>query len=141
MKWSFSTRKVSAAGYVGLLDILTKAADKCGYAIALHGSLSRDMDVIAIPWKEKVTTPDKLVEVLSDAIGVSVDNISEWRAKPHGRASKVIHLGDGAYIDLSITPQSKWSVDVESVNPLSRSSHTSASYQERAAYLAMSASS
>ena len=39
--------------YAIMFEPLKKIAIKYGYNLVLHGSLNRDMDLIAIPWIEK----------------------------------------------------------------------------------------
>lgn len=84
--------------------------------IAVHGSMRRDLDVIAIPWVELATSPEELIA----AIGIAVGNPQEvhkpgW--KPHGRLSWSILLwnakrseqdvldGYVPWIDISVMPR------------------------------------
>lgn len=92
------------AGYVGLLTILSDVARKNGYALGLHGTLSRDMDVIAVPWNEWSTHPEALTKALAKAIAIDEVAIHGPELKPHGRLAYTLALGMGARIDLSITP-------------------------------------
>lgn len=67
---------------------LTKAriiARQEGYAIAIHGSLTRDFDVIAVPWTAEASSPKALVCRISFNTG--------WYAQRHdgGRAK----IGEG----------------------------------------------
>lgn len=92
-----------------LYQMLAREARAKGYALALHGSMGRDLDVIACPWTEEAIPAEELVEALRAAIdGFIVKNHSdEWKPaqKPHGRRAWVIHLtGSGTYIDLSVMP-------------------------------------
>jgi hypothetical protein len=87
-----------------------RAAARCeGYALAVHGSLARDLDLVAIPWVEDASEPDKLVKALCDA----VKRITGWghlaggppSAKPHGRIAYTIIASMSINIDLSIVPR------------------------------------
>jgi hypothetical protein len=94
--------------YMLLLQWLTDAANKCGYALGLHGSLNRDMDLIAAPWTEEAISADQLVTQLASAAGGWIDQGSleinpEFR--PHGRIAYTIQLGRGLYIDVSVMPR------------------------------------
>jgi hypothetical protein len=85
-----------------------------GYAIGLHGSAVRDIDLIAAPWTEDASDTETLVEAIIDAC----NRTSPWHlaflndhdgngiknAKPHGRRCWSIHLGGGVYVDLSVMP-------------------------------------
>ena len=96
------------AGYVGLLTILTETARAHGYALGLHGSLTRDMDLIAVPWTEDACDGETLVRALTAAI--HVDEVVLLATpppgqKPHGRVAYTILLGSGAFIDVSVMPR------------------------------------
>ena len=91
-----------------LLPPLRLAARGCGYAIAVHGSLCRDIDLIAVPWTEQADDEKLLVErllgVLAGFLGRAT--AQEWSDKPHGRRAVLIyHAGNGAEIDLSVMPR------------------------------------
>ncbi len=101
--------------YAVLYAGLREEAFKHGYALALHGSLQKDLDVVAVPWVEVVSDPDTLAKALCNrANGVIVDGsvrnefgifIRETnpKKKPHGRLAYTIHLGsDSGYVDLSV---------------------------------------
>lgn len=101
--------KVSPFFYAALYPKLQEAAKSCGYALAIHGSMMRDFDLVAIPWSEKVSDVQTLVKSMSDAIGwkpLKGDALGTYpqAGKPHGRLVYPIHLECGFYIDLSILP-------------------------------------
>lgn len=77
------------------------AHDK-GYALAVHGSLERDVDLIAVPWVDWAVSPLELAEHIAAALGGSV---LAPENKPLGRWACNIQA-DGWFklIDLSITP-------------------------------------
>lgn len=94
--------------YTLLLQWLTDAANKHGYALGLHGSMARDLDLIAAPWTEDAVCADQLISALVDAAGgfLRQDGLSvnpEFR--PHGRTAYAIQLGRGLYIDVSVMPR------------------------------------
>lgn len=64
---------------------LRERAKVLGYAIAVHGSLERDIDLIAAPWTVEVGP-----------------NLSH--PKPHGRLCWSWWIRNWTYIDLSILP-------------------------------------
>lgn len=82
-----------------------------GYAVAVHGSQLRDLDLIAVPWTESTPhSPKDVAEMIADAIPRTVVGKPEQR--PHGRVGFVIHpfshlqYGfDRWYIDLSVMPR------------------------------------
>ncbi len=79
-----------------------------GYAIAIHGSMQRDLDLVAIPWVEDADPKEKLIESLRKYIGgKNVDcKIGQPIEKPHGRLAYAITIGfsGNMYVDFSIMP-------------------------------------
>lgn len=107
-------------GYVSMLPKLVRAARAKGYALAVHGSLTRDLDLVAIPWTEEAAPALEVAQALIDASGGFIRERTEgpghpagWPGtrdpsqKPHGRLAWSIHLGGGPYIDLSVMPRCK----------------------------------
>ena len=98
--------------YLSLLPTIREVARKGGYAIGVHGSLTRDFDLIAVPWAERCVEP----EVLARRVELAVCRYPRreryhWKKvrenaaqKPHGRLAFSLYLGTYAYIDLSIVP-------------------------------------
>lgn len=102
------------AAYVGLYDMLRSIAIEKGYALAMHGSLARDMDLIAAPWTDDAIDPEELVLLFVEALGLvakegitllSPENEICNGIKPHGRKAWNIMLSSSSYIDLSIMPR------------------------------------
>lgn len=98
--------------YAALLPVITRTARDLGYAIGLHGSGQRDLDLIAFPWIESACQPAQLMEAICRAVD---GHIADWDIgkqpthKPHGRLGWSICLGErghwkGQYIDLSVAP-------------------------------------
>ena len=79
-----------------------------GYALAVHGSLSRDIDLIAIPWVEHAETAGFLANELCDCLKAFFGSCclqGEVGIKPHGRkAYSIILSNTNVWIDLSIMP-------------------------------------
>lgn len=96
-----------APGYVILYDRLKHVARQFGYCLAIHGSMIRDLDLVAIPWIKDAADAETLVDGLLKVIPDG--NISERHIveeKPHGRRAWVINIGTaGTYIDLSVMPK------------------------------------
>ena len=103
-------------------DILRKplrhVARRCGYALAEHGSLGFDIDLIAVPWRDSAVDPPYLVEQIRVAaeaiIGIceirkrDKDHVPE--KKPCGRLAWSLFLVPddpsllGPYLDISVFP-------------------------------------
>ena len=89
--------------YAALYPRLRQRARELGYALALHGSLAKDLDVLAVPWVEDAAAPHALVRALTEAAGGSCAD--PGTTMPHGRRAFTIRLGKtGGYVDLSIVP-------------------------------------
>lgn len=98
--------------YHELLPKLIYTARGLGYCIAIHGSMQRDLDLVAIPWTEDAVAPIDLWRALM----IAVNGFDDWgkyaetcmysKTMPHNRVALPIHLtnlgGNGPYIDLSI---------------------------------------
>lgn len=74
-----------------------------GYALAVHGSLHRDLDLIAVAWTEEADSPETLVEMLCK--WEELIHVGDWTEKPHGRRAVTLQTREYAKpIDLSIIP-------------------------------------
>lgn len=100
--------------YSQLLPRIRSAAKELGYAIAIHGTMQRDFDLLAVPWIEDADDPTKLVEAISAEVGGYIvgDRVDERgyvskkpAKRPHGRMSWNICWGGRAFIDLSVMPR------------------------------------
>lgn len=81
-------------------------AREVGYALAVHGSLERDLDVIAIPWTTDAVGNHALIEHLAKGLDARIVDIER---KPLGRYAATLkqRIGWIKSIDLSVTPQLK----------------------------------
>lgn len=108
----------SHAKYELLIEPLRKEARRLGYAIGVHGTLKRDIDLIACPWTKDAVSARDLAAALGEIIerinGVAFRHECERDeyfdrgqpgGKPHGRLCWNWHLGGGPYIDLSVMPR------------------------------------
>ncbi len=94
-----------AVFYAVLFPSFRAAAIDCGYALALHGSMARDMDLIAVPWTDDAKPVSTLIEKLSDCIGETVwkeYHFKEPTQMPHGRKSFTLSIMGDYFIDLSV---------------------------------------
>lgn len=108
-------RKTVPGVYAIFFVMLSERANALGYALAVHGSMARDLDLIAVPWRVGACDADVLAADLAAAIGGVIENDpnaqpGDWQRrnpqpKPHGRLAYSIQLGGGPYIDLSVMPK------------------------------------
>ena len=105
------------AAYVVFYPCLCDVAREHGYALAIHGTMQRDCDLVAIPWTDKAVAALTLVKALREVAGGCWHNpeVDHWfprgspTIKPHGRVAWSIHLtnkgGEGPYFDVSVMPR------------------------------------
>lgn len=109
---------------------LKEIAKEYGYNLVVHGSMNRDLDLIAIPWIDDAKDERDLIQALHSHItGLTVANEHEdaifmFKELPGGRHSYVININRGGYrngvdengipkydqdpqyyIDISVTPK------------------------------------
>jgi hypothetical protein len=114
---------VQGAANRALLDLILPpariAAKKVGYAITVHGSLNRDIDLVAVPWREGAVGIDGLSKAVSGAIaGVTGSCLEhdEWTDKPHGRKARTLLVYCGQThmdVDLSVMPTRPATLTIE----------------------------
>jgi hypothetical protein len=90
--------------YCVFFGLFKATAEKHGYALAIHGSFARDMDLILVPWVEN---PDPVLSVLkewNEIIGDLPGDVpyTSRGEKPHGRIAYTIPTGAGGYVDVSV---------------------------------------
>jgi hypothetical protein len=93
--------------YAVLYSSMRKAALECGYALALHGSLHSDMDLMAMAWVEDAKPVEELVKAIDDCVGGTVWKDFKFKDrtdKPHGRTTFTISILGDYHIDLSVIP-------------------------------------
>lgn len=86
---------------------LAKIFIKHGYALAVHGSLARDFDLVGIPWAETVSPPANVLNDVAKDFAVTMINYQP-EIKNHGRMVYTLACGFGdCCIDLSFLPLTK----------------------------------
>ena len=86
----------TAAMYPDLCEIFHRH----GYALAVHGSVARDLDLIAIPWVKSPSTATKVLIEVTKKYAVRLIGKPETRF--HGRKIYTFSIGCGSCaIDLS----------------------------------------
>lgn len=106
-----------AAVYCAIYPMLLQIAKDHGYALCVHGSVHRDLDLVAVPWIEEASPELALVLAIKEAVRAVFhhemnDHLTPEGSptkKPHGRLAYSLHLTNtgmyGGYLDLSIMPR------------------------------------
>ena len=119
-----STSKIQKAKpqfYAIVFPELKEIAKRHGYNLVLHGSMRRDMDLVAIPWIDNPKTHLELLAEFCSYLGVRVTEELDgkpdylYSVLPGGRHSYVINLqrsnqfnnyiDEQWYVDICITPK------------------------------------
>lgn len=97
--------------YARIFTIARLLAWQEGYALAMHGSFTRDLDLIAVPWTNKACEPEHLVRRLLSACEETLrEQSGNPGLKPHGRKVWTLvftGFADPRYVDLSIFEPNK----------------------------------
>lgn len=87
-----------------------------GYACVAHGSYTRDLDLLLVPWTESAHgTQDQLAKLVAQSGGLVFrdrkedifDSALDWTQQPHGRRTITLffpEFHDRRWVDLSIMP-------------------------------------
>lgn len=90
--------------YCALYPELAKITRKHGYALAIHGTLGRDCDLVCIPWIMTPSDPDVVVKEITTKFYLK--QIGEPEFKLHQRLVYTISIGHGeCFLDFSFMPR------------------------------------
>ena len=92
------------AVYSWQLHKIQRCVNSDGYALAVHGSMQRDFDLIAVPWEERAVSPEQLIRGLFLELGLKAQE-GDPAEKEHGRLAYTLMLDGDLFIDLSIMPR------------------------------------
>ena len=90
------------------IEQVREIARECGYAVGVHGSRQRDLDLIAVPWTENAINPHQFVAAVTERLDLWLkpeepELIQNPECKPNGRIGWALMGAPGcAYLDLSV---------------------------------------
>jgi hypothetical protein len=104
--------------YTYCFEELKIIAKNYGYNLVVHGSMNRDMDLIAIPWIKDVGNVDEMIKEFAEYLDAEIMPLTETEKKcfPHGRESRILNMmrsftpfgnyteDKQYYVDISIMP-------------------------------------
>lgn len=92
------------AFYAAMWDDIRKCAMDNGWAVALHGSLVSDMDIMAMPWIEEASPFETVVSeiaALFEGNPLADKRCISYEQKPHGRIAASISIWADFFLDIS----------------------------------------
>ncbi len=100
-----------AVFYAAMWNDLRQAAMNKGWALALHGSLASDMDIMAMPWIENAVHPLEMVLALKKCFtDCNMITITETE-QCNNRIVYTISIWADFYLDINIIKQQTPSTD------------------------------
>jgi len=96
-----------AVFYAAIWDDLRQSALDRGWALALHGSLKSDMDIMAMPWVENAAPVEDMIIGLkgcftdADCIAIEVSQ------KPNNRVVYTLSIWADFYLDINVIGNDK----------------------------------
>jgi hypothetical protein len=89
----------------GLYPKLAEIFRLHGYALAVHGSLASDLDLIAVPWIESASDPQLVAEEINATFAAEFSK-TDSDPRPHGRIAYKLSLSfANCALDISFTPR------------------------------------
>ena len=94
-----------AVFYAAMWEDFRQAALDKGWALGLHGSLSNDMDIMAMPWVENAKPIMEMIQSLEDCLTKPDEEL--WipttmsTDKPNGRVVYTVHIFADFYLDIN----------------------------------------
>lgn len=89
-------------------------AQSMGYALCVHGSMERDLDIALIPWVESAEPAELVIAAIKRSCRGFLyprGYDAEYEDKPHGRRAWSFYLDyagfntrEGPYLDISVMP-------------------------------------
>lgn len=86
--------------YAFYYESLKVIAKQYGYALLLHGSMNRDLDLVAVPWINGAHATDikKMIYEMGESLGVDIgDILPPHQPAAYGREQWIINLNRGGY--------------------------------------------
>ena len=101
--------------YATLLESFRKTCLDNGYALAIHGSSSRDMDLIAVAWIDDAITPKLLIDEIQKCLFGTVYNQdinTDGLVRSHGRITYTISIQGDWFIDFTVIHKDIFNINV-----------------------------
>lgn len=93
-----------ASFYACMWEDIRNCAMDNGWAVAIHGSLNSDMDIMAMPWVEEAVSFEELIDKISKLFSgnaMSEQYVLTYDEKTHNRVVATIPIWADFYLDIS----------------------------------------
>lgn len=101
----------NAPMYCAMYPSLAEICRSHGYALAVHGTLARDFDMIAVPWVESPANPQDVVDAITSKH--AVNNVSgSPEMKMHNRLCYTLALYGEFFFDFSFMPANQYAKQI-----------------------------
>ena len=89
--------------YCSIYPDLAELTRSFGWALAIHGSMQRDFDLICIPWTDTAGDPVQVINAITEKFALRL--VGDGVCKPYGRVAYTLIFGSwGTSLDLSFMP-------------------------------------
>lgn len=108
------TKRNKKRHYTEILPVIRETAKRCGYALTVHGSMTRDLDLVAVPWVKHYLKKETLVLRIEAAVcehrfirtrkALAEIQACNTLTEKHGNVGEgfVITTGADTYLDLLV---------------------------------------
>lgn len=93
----------NAPMYCAMYPSLAEICRSHGYALAVHGTLARDFDMIAVPWVDNPAEPQVVVDAITSKHAVN-NAAGSPEMKKHSRLCYTLALYGEFFFDFSFMP-------------------------------------
>lgn len=97
--------------YAFYFEALKEIALKYGYNLVLHGSMNRDLDLIAIAWQEEIKPHYPMIKEFAECVGgyvMEVDGPGGITKEKHEAFKKMFHGRESWIININRSIKAKY---------------------------------
>ena len=91
-----------AVFYASMWNDFRQAALDCGWALALHGSLANDMDIMAMPWTENATSSIDMIMAIKKCFDNPRKINLSISPMPNNRKVYTLSIWADFYLDINV---------------------------------------
>lgn len=96
------TTNGKAAFYAAIWNDLRQAAMNVGWALALHGSLANDMDIMAMPWVNDAQPEEEMIQAIKNCFSQAECIDVKVTDMPNSRHVYTLSIWADFYLDINV---------------------------------------